>query len=53
MAYIASAVCCILSIGGLAKQSTARIGNSLGALGVGTGVIATLGLMNYPMPLLT
>lgn len=28
------------------------MGNALGALGVGTGVMATLGLMNYPMPLL-
>lgn len=53
MAYIASAVLCILSIGSLAKQSTARMGNSLGALGVSFGVMATLGMMNYPLPLLT
>lgn len=52
MAYLASSVLCILSLGGLAKQSTARIGNSFGCLGVGLGIAATLGYMNYPTPLL-
>jgi NAD(P) transhydrogenase len=52
MAYIASSVSCILALAGLAKQSTARIGNSLGCLGVGMGVFATLGYMDYPLPLL-
>jgi len=41
-----------MALGGLAKQSTARIGNALGCLGVSLGVLATLGYMNYPAPLL-
>ena len=28
------------------------MGNALGCLGVGLGVMATLGYMNYPLPLL-
>ncbi len=37
-AYLASSVFCILSIGGLSSQTTARLGNALGILGVGTGI---------------
>lgn len=41
-AYLASSVCCILAIAGLASQGSARIGSSLGMLGVGTGLFGTL-----------
>jgi NAD(P) transhydrogenase len=44
--YLASSVFCILSIGGLSSQTTARVGNALGILGVSTGIMATLGAMN-------
>ncbi|KAJ6440173.1 NAD(P) transhydrogenase, mitochondrial precursor [Purpureocillium lavendulum] len=40
--YLASSVLCIGSISGLASQTTARMGNMLGILGVGTGVLASL-----------
>lgn len=40
--YLASSVLCIGSISGLASQTTARLGNMLGMLGVGTGVLASL-----------
>eukprot|EP01087_Luapelamoeba_hula_P024126 TRINITY_DN9070_c0_g1_i1.p1 TRINITY_DN9070_c0_g1~~TRINITY_DN9070_c0_g1_i1.p1 ORF type:complete len:1099 (-),score=198.78 TRINITY_DN9070_c0_g1_i1:65-3361(-) len=39
---LASAVCCILSLAGLSKQSSARMGNTLGQLGIAIGTTATL-----------
>jgi len=42
LAYLASSTCCIGAIGGLASQTTARMGNMLGIVGVGTGIAATL-----------
>lgn len=52
-AYLASSVACILSLGGLAHQKTAGIGNTLGMLGVGMGIMATLGQLGYSPALLT
>jgi NAD(P) transhydrogenase len=40
--YLVSSVLCIGSLTGLASQVTARAGNMLGMLGVGTGVVASL-----------
>ncbi|KAI0807323.1 PNTB-domain-containing protein [Fomes fomentarius] len=40
--YLASSVLCISSLSGLAAQSTARQGNILGMLGVGSGILASL-----------
>ncbi|KAH8171185.1 NAD(P) transhydrogenase beta subunit domain-containing protein [Sarocladium implicatum] len=40
--YLVSSVLCIGSISGLASQATARMGNMLGILGVGSGVLASL-----------
>ncbi|KAI0396870.1 NAD(P) transhydrogenase mitochondrial precursor [Xylariaceae sp. FL0594] len=40
--YLVSSVLCISSISGLATQTTARMGNLLGILGVGSGVLASL-----------
>jgi len=40
--YLVSSVLCISSISGLATQATARMGNLLGILGVGSGVLASL-----------
>ncbi|KAL1530826.1 hypothetical protein AB1Y20_001722 [Prymnesium parvum] len=39
---IASGVACITAIGGLGKQATARLGNTLGIAGVAFGLAATL-----------
>lgn len=41
-AYLASSICCVGGLGGLASQVTARAGNALGMIGVGTGIVATL-----------
>jgi H+-translocating NAD(P) transhydrogenase len=43
LAYLAASGLCIGSIACLAQQSTARLGNTLGLLGVGTGIATTLG----------
>lgn len=43
MAYLASSGLCIAAIGCLSQQSTARIGNALGIVGVSGGIAATLG----------
>ena len=48
MAYLASSACCIASIACLAKQETARTGNALGMVGVGSGIAATMGLLDIP-----
>lgn len=42
-AYLAASGLCIGSIACLAQQSTARLGNTLGLMGVGTGLAATMG----------
>ena len=42
MAYLTSGLCCI---GALSAQPTARLGNSLGIIGVTSGIAATLGLL--------
>lgn len=46
MTYLASSGLCIGAIACLANQSTARLGNSLGIIGVTGGIGATLGLIN-------
>lgn len=43
--YLASGLCCIGGIWGLSKQSTARMGNALGMMGVSVGSVATIGLL--------
>eukprot|EP00884_Botryococcus_braunii_P006438 jgi/Botrbrau1/15796/Bobra.4_1s0147.1 len=43
MAYLASSGLCIAAIGCLSQQSTARVGNALGIVGVTGGIAATLG----------
>ena len=46
--YLVSSVLCISSISGLASQLTARQGNVLGILGVGTGILASLAAVGFP-----
>ena len=42
MGYLAASLCCVGALTGLASQSTARVGNALGIIGVTTGITATL-----------
>eukprot|EP01071_Lankesteria_metandrocarpae_P005757 Lankesteria_metandrocarpae@DN4117_c0_g1_i1.p1 len=53
MAYVTASLCCISSIGSLATQKSARFGISLGMTGVATGIVVTIGWMNYSTYLLT
>lgn len=46
--YLVSSVLCIGSLSGLASQATARMGNMLGMLGVGSGVLASLLACGFP-----
>jgi NAD(P) transhydrogenase len=52
MGYLAASLSCIGGITGLASQSTARVGNALGIIGVSTGVLTALCQLNFPAPLL-
>lgn len=51
--YLVSSVLCIGSLSGLATQATARMGNMLGMLGVGSGVLASLLAAGFPPEVLT
>lgn len=51
--YLVSSVLCIGSLSGLASQSTARMGNMLGMLGVGSGVLASLLAAGFSPEVLT
>jgi H+-translocating NAD(P) transhydrogenase len=51
--YLVSSVLCISSISGLATQATARMGNILGILGVGTGILASLLAVGFSPEVLT
>lgn len=53
MGYLASSLCCIGGISGLASQKTARVGNASGLMGVFGGLFTTLLAMNFPTPVLT
>jgi NAD(P) transhydrogenase len=49
MGYLASGLCSIGDLGGLFAQPTTRLGNSLGMIGVTTGIASTIGLLQ-PTP---
>ncbi|KAI9933148.1 hypothetical protein MW887_007619 [Aspergillus wentii] len=51
--YLVSSLLCIGSISGLASQQTARRGNILGILGVGSGIIASLAAAGFSPEVLT
>ena len=48
--YLTSSMLCIGSLSGLASQTTARTGNLLGMLGVGSGVLASLAACGFTAP---
>ncbi|RZF32247.1 hypothetical protein LSTR_LSTR009476 [Laodelphax striatellus] len=45
MASLASSLCCVGALAGLSSQSTSRLGNNLGMIGVSGGLVSTLGYM--------
>ncbi|XP_049854239.1 NAD(P) transhydrogenase, mitochondrial-like [Schistocerca gregaria] len=45
MAYLLSSLCCVGALAGLSSQTTSRVGNNLGIIGVSGGIAATLGQM--------
>ncbi|KAG5834096.1 hypothetical protein ANANG_G00257630 [Anguilla anguilla] len=49
MMYLGSGLCCVGALAGLSNQSTARLGNALGMIGVSGGIAATLGALK-PSP---
>ncbi|KZT44216.1 PNTB-domain-containing protein [Sistotremastrum suecicum HHB10207 ss-3] len=46
--YLTSSILCIGSLSGLASQQTARQGNMLGVLGVGSGILSSLAAVGFP-----
>ncbi|GAB7362642.1 hypothetical protein MBLNU230_g2951t2 [Neophaeotheca triangularis] len=50
--YLVSSLMCIGSLTGLASQLTARQGNMLGILGVGSGILASLAAVGFPTEVL-
>ena len=53
MAYLAASLCCVGALTGLASQSSARVGNALGIVGVTTGLVATLASLGVSPQVLT
>lgn len=45
MTYLAASLCCVGALTGLSSQTTSRIGNMLGMIGVSGGLAATLGIV--------
>jgi len=52
MAYLAASLCCVGALGGLSNQSTCRLGNTLGMIGVSGGIAATVGQLVPSTPVL-
>ncbi|EJD54573.1 NAD(P) transhydrogenase, alpha chain [Auricularia subglabra TFB-10046 SS5] len=50
--YLASSMLCIGSLSGLGSQTTARQGNMLGMLGIGSGVLTSLVAVGFPPEIL-
>ncbi|XP_040195055.1 NAD(P) transhydrogenase, mitochondrial [Rana temporaria] len=46
MMYLGSGLCCVGALAGLSTQGTARLGNTLGMIGVAGGIAATFGSLN-------
>ncbi|KAH3898330.1 hypothetical protein DPMN_022558 [Dreissena polymorpha] len=45
MTYLAALLCCVDALTGLSSQTTCRLGNSLGMIGVSSGLAATVGIL--------
>lgn len=53
MAYLAASLCCVGALTGLSSQSTSRVGNALGMIGVSSGIVATIGILKPDLEVLT
>ena len=53
MGYLAASLCCVGALTGLAHQSTSRVGNALGIIGVTSGLLATLASLGASPQVLT
>ncbi|KAM4748007.1 NAD(P) transhydrogenase, mitochondrial-like isoform 1-T2 [Rhinophrynus dorsalis] len=53
MMYLGSGLCCVGALAGLSSQSTSRLGNALGMIGVAGGLAATLGSLKPSIELLS
>ncbi|XP_069689607.1 NAD(P) transhydrogenase, mitochondrial-like [Periplaneta americana] len=53
MAYLVSSLCCVGALAGLSSQTTSRLGNNLGMIGVSGGIAATLGHMAPSVDVMT
>ncbi|XP_061409393.1 LOW QUALITY PROTEIN: NAD(P) transhydrogenase, mitochondrial [Lethenteron reissneri] len=49
MMFLGSGLCCVGALAGLSTQRTSRLGNTLGMIGVASGIAATLGYL-HPSP---
>ncbi|XP_052260057.1 NAD(P) transhydrogenase, mitochondrial-like [Dreissena polymorpha] len=45
MTYLAASLCCVGALTGLSSQTTCRLGNALGMIGVSSGLAATVGIL--------
>lgn len=45
MTYFAASLCCVGALTGLSSQTTCRLGNALGMIGVSSGLAATIGIL--------
>jgi NAD(P) transhydrogenase len=52
MGYLVASLACIGGISGLASQKTSRLGNSLGNIGVSSGVVTALCALNFSTSIL-
>ncbi|KAB7497775.1 NAD(P) transhydrogenase, mitochondrial [Armadillidium nasatum] len=52
MAYLAASLCCVGALAGLSNQKTARLGNTLGMIGVTGGIASTVGYLAPTYPVL-
>lgn len=46
LAYLVASVLCVMSLGGLASQTTARLGNAWGQIGAFIGIAGTLAMLS-------
>ncbi|KAK6623224.1 hypothetical protein RUM43_009076 [Polyplax serrata] len=53
MAYLMSSLCCVGALAGLSSQTTSRLGNNLGMIGVTSGLATTIGAMAPGQEVLT
>ena len=53
MGGLGASLLCIGAINGLSSQTTSRMGNMLGMIGVGTGIVATLNGVSVSAPVMT